>query len=216
MSYTTDDEQVEALKRWWRENGRSVIAGVVIAAIAVIGWKQWESYQSAQAEGASNEYLAFLEQVQAEQPTEAAVERGRQIIADYPRTPYAALTALWLARYYVDQGQLDQAAEQLRWAADKADGEPMRHVARLRLARVLLAAGKADEALAVLDKAPAAEAFASQYAEVRGDVLAAKGQRDDAVAAYRRALAGDVDAQRRQFIELKLNDLGVAQEEPAA
>ena len=37
----TEEEQVEALKSWWKENGKSLIMGVVIAVAAVFGWRGW-------------------------------------------------------------------------------------------------------------------------------------------------------------------------------
>jgi predicted negative regulator of RcsB-dependent stress response len=214
MSYS-DDEQVEALRAWWRENGRSVIAGVVVAIVALVGWQQWNAYKQERAENASTEYAALREQLRAEQPADDVVARGETIIDRYSNTPYAPLTALLLAQHHVATGELDQAAERLRWAAAEADSEPVRRVAQLRLARVLAAQKKFDDALAALEPMPGG-AFASEYQEVRGDVLAAAGRQEDAIVAYRAALADqDIIPQRRSIIQLKLNDLG-ASAEPVA
>lgn len=211
MAYS-DDEQVEALKRWWQENGRSIVAGVVIAVVAVVGWQQWNAYQRTQAEAASSEYQAFLEQIQAEDAGEGAVQRGEALLAEYPGTPYAPLTAFWLAQYHVQQDQLDAAAERLQWALDHAGSDPIRHLARLRLAQVRLGQDDLQGALALLSPVPDG-AFAASYEELRGDVLAAQGEAEDAAAAYRRALADqDLPGQRRGIIEIKLNDLGQRQE----
>lgn len=211
MSYGSDDEQVEALRRWWSENGRSVIAGVVIAVVALGGYHQWNSYRAERAEAASNDYLVFLEQIQADDAGEGAVRRGEALIDDYGSTPYGPLTALWLAQHHVGEGQLDAAADALRWAVDEADTEALRQVARVRLARILLAQEKYEEVLALL---PAqAGAFEGEYAELRGDALVGQGQLEAAAGAYRDALAADSLApQSRQLIELKLNDLGVSAE----
>lgn len=215
MSYGSDDEQVEALRHWWKENGRSVIAGVVIAAVALIGWQQWNSYKINRAEAASTEYLAFIEQIQAEQPPEGAVERGQALLDKYGSTPYGPLTAFWLARYHVQKEQLEQAAQNLRWALDNADTDALRHVARLRLGRVLMAQQKYDEALALTPSG--SEAFGAEYQELRGDVLSAQGKAEQAAGAYRQALAAqDLAPQHRQLIEVKLNDLGVSQEGPVS
>lgn len=211
MSYGSDDEQVEALRRWWSENGRSVIAGVVIAVAGLVGYQQWGSYQTARAEAASDHYLAFLEQIRGEDPGEGAVSRGEALIEDYGNTPYGPLTALWLAQHHVSEGRLDAAADKLRWAAEEARSDALRRVAQVRLARVLLAQEKYDEVLALL---PAqGGAFEGEAAELRGDALVGKGRTADAAAAYRSALAAESLApQSRQLIELKLNDLGVAAE----
>lgn len=213
MTYT-DDEQVEALRAWWRENGRSIIAGVVIAIVAILGWQQWNAYKQERIEAASGEYHAFREQILAQPANEGALARGEAILEKYGNTPYAPLTALLLAQYHVDQNQLDQAASQLRWVVAEAGSEPVRVIAKLRLARVLSAQEKFDDALATLKPVP--ESLAADYQETRGDVLTAAGRREDAVAAYRAALADqNLIPQRRAYIELKLNDLGAGQE-PAA
>lgn len=213
MSYS-DDEQVEALRAWWRENGRSVIAGVVIAVVALVGWQQWNAYRQNRAEAASAEYTAFYEQILAAQPTEGVVARGEAILENYGNTPYAPLTALLLARHHVNAGELEQAAEHLRWVIAKADSKPVQAIARLRLARVLAAQQKYDEALAQLEPVPGP--LTADFQEARGDLLSAAGRADAAIGAYRAALADqNLMPQRRAIIQLKLNDLGVA-EEPTA
>ena len=39
--YTSEDEQVEALKKWWKENGKSVIGGVIIGAGLLFGGRAY-------------------------------------------------------------------------------------------------------------------------------------------------------------------------------
>lgn len=215
MSYT-DDQQVENLKRWWRENGRSIIAGVAIAVIALIGWQQWQNYQRERGERSSDEYTAFLREIRKPDAGEGAVQRGEQLIEQYGGTAYGPLTAFWLAQYFVEHNELDKAAAKLRWALENADTDAERHVARLRLARVLMAQQKNDEALALVANVPS-DAFASQYQELRGDILSAQGKGDEAVAAYRAALEDSkLDGSRRSIIELKLNDLGATSEGPVS
>lgn len=213
MTNRTDDEQVEELKRWWRENGSSVIAGVVIALVGLFAWQQWQAYQKRTAEAASAEYVTFLEQYQDEEGRAGAVARGEALIDEYGSTPYAALTGLWLASYQVEQKDYAAAAQRLEWVVSHADGEALAAVARLRLARVLLAAGKYDEALARTQ--PEVPGFMTQFREVRGDIEAARGNTEAATTAYRAALGAAEDPGLRGVIELKLNDLG-ASAEPAS
>jgi predicted negative regulator of RcsB-dependent stress response len=187
---------------------------VVIAIVALIGWQQWGAYKQERAEKASAEYHVFRNEIHAPTPSEAALKRGDTIITEIGNTHYGPLAALLLAQYHVERGELDQAAERLRWAAKEAKGQPVAALATLRLARVLSAQKHYDEALAALQPAP--KSLTADYQEVRGDVLTAAGRRDDAVAAYRAALADQgLIPQRRALIELKLNDLGVSAE-PAA
>src|SRR5690625_2253404 len=213
MSYT-DDEQVEALRRWWRENGRSILAGVAIAIIGLLGWQQWQAYQEQRAERASVDYQVFRSQILADPPADNALVLGEALLEDYGSTPYGPLTALLMAQYHVEHQELDEAAERLRWAANAAKGQPVAALSTLRLARVLSAQQKYDEALAVLQRMP--KPLSGDYQEVRGDVLTAAGRRDDAIAAYQQALQDQgLIPQRRALIELKLNDLGVSTEPTA-
>lgn len=208
--YASEEEQIEAIKRWWRENGRSVIAGVVIAVLGVVGWQQWQAYQQQKAETASAQYRGFLEQIRSDQ-TEGGVVRGRALIEEYPDSPYALLTAFWLADHFVASDQVEAAVSQLRWAVQGADSEAFRQLARLRLGRVLIGQEQYAEAAEVLQPVPAG-GFASLYRELLGDLHAAQGERAAAVSAYEEALAADdLSGQRRQLIELKLNDLGTGE-----
>ncbi len=208
MSNRTDEEQIALIRDWWRANGRSVIAGIVIAVVAVIGWQQWNAYQERTAESASGYYMAFLDALRDEAPEADLVEQGERIISDYGRTPYAALTALWLAQHHVERDELDAAADRLRWVVGQARSEAFVAPARLRLAQVLAAREQYDEALGLLEQAPAG--FESRYRELAGDIQAERGSAEAAAAAYRQALeAPSLDPQRRGLIELKLSDMGV-------
>lgn len=211
MSNVSDNEELEALKRWWAENGRPAVAGVVIAVVALVGWQQWNSYKQARAEAASSDYAAFLEQIQSPTADEGAAARGAELIDQYGNTAYGPLAAFWLARYHVEHDQLDQAAARLQWALDKADTDAMRDIARWRLARVLLAQQQYDQALKLISAA--SNTFSAEYQELRGDILAAQGKSGEAADAYRKALAAqDLASQSKSLIQLKLNDLGVAEE----
>ena len=84
----------------------------------------------------------------------------------------------------------------------------MAHVARLRLARLLVQTGKHDEVLRLLDVEKAG-AFAAQVHEIRGDALVAKGDAQGARAEYAAALAAESKGQiDRPTVELKLRDVG--------
>ncbi|KAB7628404.1 YfgM family protein [Alkalilimnicola sp. S0819] len=208
--YSSDMEQVEALKRWWSENGRSIIAGAVIAIVGLLGWQQWGAYQDQQALDASNEYLAFLEQLRGDAP-DGGLGRGERLIEKHADSPYAALAALWMASHHVEQGALEQAEARLRWASEQADGEHFRELASLRLANVLLARADPAAALAVLERIDQG-AYSALAGELRGDAHAARGEREQAAASYRAALENDgLSGQRRQLLELKLRDLGAGE-----
>jgi predicted negative regulator of RcsB-dependent stress response len=205
--YATDEEKVEAIKSWWKQNGKSVIAGILIGAAVLYGWKIWLSQRHSHAETASMEYEAMMQDLKQDKKDQAA-ERGAAILGQFSDTPYAELTALTMAKIKVDENDLVAAKAHLHWAMDNAKQEEIKLIARLRLARVLNSEGKQDEAMKLVD-IPDTGKFVASYAELKGDIYVAKGQTDEARTAYNIALqALEPGSRGRHYVELKLDDLG--------
>lgn len=205
--YETEHEQVEALKNWWRENGRMVVAGVVLGLGGVLGWNAWRSHVAAQHEAASRLY----EQVVAAQGGTLSPElegRVESFMKNEPGSGYAPLLALALANGAFKRHDEGAAERHLRYVLAHAREAGLKEVARLRLARLLLDQGHASEALSVLDAA-GSKASTAYFDEVRGDALRAQDKRAAAREAYERALSQlDADNAARQRIQMKLDDLG--------
>jgi len=207
--YRTEEEQVEALKDWWKENGRSVIIGAVLALVAVFGWRYWQESTRAQAEDASALYQTLLQRLDEGEGREV-VEIARRIIAEHASTPYAALASLSLAQQAVDQNDLDGAGAHLRWVMQNAKVDEVRKLAQVRLARVLLAQGRSDDALQQLSGLGSGN-FTALAEEVKGDIYLAQGRRADALRAYQAALAAAVDVPaKQQVLRMKVDDLADA------
>ena len=189
--YRSEEEQVEALRRWWNENGRSTVAAVVIALAAGFGWQAWKGHQQGQRENASDLYQAMLQQLGGDQAgapqRDAAVGLAEQLKNDYGSSTYAQFAALHLARLAVNGGDLAEAEAQLRWVLGRADkGSDTEQVAQLRLARVLAARGEGEQALAILAQAGEGP-YEASFAMARGDILFGLGRGDEALAAYNAA-----------------------------
>lgn len=203
--FETEEQQMEALRKWWQENGRGVLVGVVLGLGAVGGWRGWIYYSQVQAESASAIYHEMIESLMAEKYDDIAAQ-AQEIIDDYARTPYADLAALGDARAAVAQEDYERARSRLEWARDNANQENIRYIARLRLARVQRQLGDVDQALTTLDIAfPVA--FVAAAEELRGDLYLAKGDRDKARDAYGKALAAPYSSVDRELVEMKFNDL---------
>ncbi len=209
--YTTDEERVEALKTWWKNNGRSVILGVALGLGAVFGWRQWVEYRHGVAEQASAVYHR-IEQLQAEGDVTQAIALADELVTGRPGSVYAWFATLSAARMEVEQGALEGAEARLRWALEHVPAEAAAGLARERLARVL-ATVRAEEALQLLEAPPAG--YEALYAELRGDVLMDAGRLEDARDAYEAALAAMAPGDPlRATLRLKLEDLDVRR--PAA
>ena len=208
MEQYTDDERVEDLKSWWRENGNSIIAGIVLGVIALFGWQYWNSYRTEKAEQASQMYDAFIEAV--ERPdAEQARQRGQALREAWPQSTYAALTGLRLAKLAADGGDLNSAAQQLQWVIDNAKVSELQDIARLRLARVRFAAGDVPGAEQILNAIKTASLTAERE-ELRGDLYLAGKNTDKARTAYTSALAASGGS---AILQLKLDNLTAASAE---
>ncbi|MCP1676358.1 putative negative regulator of RcsB-dependent stress response [Natronocella acetinitrilica] len=202
----TDDEQLEALSQWFRDNGKALIAGIVIAIGGVFGWQQWGAYQDRQMEAASSAYMHLLDARQSGADVDTLRRRAQLLKDDYARTPYAAMAAFQLATHLAEAGALDEAVVPLSWALENAQDDSFRHIARLRLATAHIGLGEFEDALAVLDVSDTAS-FSADYAERRGDAYRGLGDAAAAVDAYDAAMAATNSGERRRLIERKRDDI---------
>jgi len=209
--YATDEEKVEALKKWWKANGRSLIIGVALGLAVVFGWRTWNEHRQQQAEQASNVYAGMMGAMSA-QKNEAAIQQGEQLISHHADSSYAVYAALAIAKLRLEQGEAAAAATQLEWALQHASTDPLKQVARLRLARVLLSEGKADAALQRIQDVDQG-GFGGEYQDLLGDIYAAQGKTAAARAAYAKALAQlKPGAPTRTLVKMKMNDLAATAE----
>ena len=202
----TEEQQLEEVKRWWKEHGRTVVAGVVLGVGTVVGWTSWRTHVEAKAEEVSVRYEQLVNTAAA--PNYAgAVQLADAIIADHPDSAYAGLAALVGAHAAYKDSDRATARRLLEWATSSTGAFQVSDVARLRLARILSEEGEHDAALARLDQVNG-EPFAAVTAETRGDVLAAGDDLTGAQAAYESALAFEgLPGDARDRIRLKLDAL---------
>jgi predicted negative regulator of RcsB-dependent stress response len=204
-TYLSEEEQVEALKKWWKENGKSVIGGVVLGLLIVGGWRGWQYYDRGQGEAAAARFEQVLVAAEAGQ-ADSAFSLAARLDAEFPGSPYTFLAALHVAKLKLAGGDKAGARGRLEWVRLNAQDPAIRQVATLRLARVLVDTGELDDAQRILDGA-AKDAFAPELAELRGDLARARGQVPAARAAYEEALLGNPGS---PLIRMKLDDLPAA------
>ncbi len=207
--YASEREQIDAIKRWWSENGTAVVVGLTVGLGGLFGWQYWKAREATRAEVASIGFQDLVARM-LEGESARATGIGEKLLTDHSDSAYAVLAAFALARSSVEAGKLDAARAQLEWIVANAGIPEFVDIARVRLARILLAEGKPDEAASRLEGLDRLKDDAG-YHELRGDVLLAQGRRGDARAAYVRAL--DVATAQRAdtaLIEMKIDDLAEA------
>ncbi|WP_051234920.1 YfgM family protein [Marinimicrobium agarilyticum] len=216
MSDLTEEEQLEALKRWWKENGKWVVTAVVVAVGGYFGWTTYQDQQLAKATSGSALYSELLDTLRV-QSGEAISDEARAEVAElvsqlkenHADSAYGINAALIHAGQAVKDGDLETAESELRWVLDQQPSEETRQLAQVRLARVIAAQGELDDALAALEAGNPSKAMQAEYAEVRGDILSQQGNTDGAIEAYQSALESlDMQQQNRQrLLQMKLDNL---------
>ncbi|MGO2009291.1 YfgM family protein [Vreelandella alkaliphila] len=209
----SEEEQLEVIKRWWKENGTSLIAGAVLAAAGVFGWNAWQNYQEGQAEAASVRYQQLVNMTAGNTLADDQLANARELIdditSDHGDTLYAELAQLLEARLAVQQGDLDAAKSALENVASASSRRYVQSLAWLRLARIEIANGNPQAALSLLDES-ITDALAAQQANVRGDAYAALDQTEQARDAWQTALElAQTQNQPLYGVQFKLDDLGV-------
>ena len=208
----TDEEQAELIKKWWSENGTSIVSTVAVAVAGVAGWNFWQDSKQQKGEAASAVYTQLV-QLAAQDNNDASAEMlglAEQLKTDFASTAYADFGSLFIARIAAENGDYEAAAAELEALVAEADAEPVKLTAQARLAAVLTQLGKADEALAALPETADA-AFAPQIEEARGDALFRKGELADARDAYIRAQdAAQALGQNNSVLQRKIDSLNTS------
>ncbi len=217
MAYDTDEEQIEAIKGWWEENGTSVIVGIILVLAVLFGSRYWQSSQNASAELASDIYTQMSDTVQADfdlniddEALGAVSNWHNELKTNFSNSIYSRYSALLMARLYVQRNELANAENELRWILDnpglgflKSIDDEMALTTRGRLARVIIAQGNAEAALQLLNEVDPGT-FVGIFAEIEGDAYVELGRFPEAIEAYQTALTLGTNT---DVVELKLNDL---------
>ncbi len=205
--YTTEEEQVAAIKRWWHENKWSVMGGVILGVGALWGSRIWLDNQQGYSEAASVVYQVMLEGVSQGKNEDATIQ-GAQLLGQFSDTAYSSLAALMMAKIKQEASDMAAASAHLRWALDNTENDAVRYEARLRLTKLMIAEGKYDDALNFLADAETG-VYESVYEQLKGDIYVAMGQLESARTAFMRALASASPGERgRELLQMKLDNLG--------
>jgi predicted negative regulator of RcsB-dependent stress response len=202
-----EQEQLDTLKAWWKENGNLILGVVLVAAVAFAGWRGWQYYQHKQASEAATLYGAFMQQMDGND-IKRVNDAAAAVMDKYSSTSYAAQAALAAAQANLVSRDMARVKTLLQWVVDHSGEAALRDVARLRLAAVLLDEAKYEDALKLLD-ASHTSSFDGLYADLKGDVLNAQGKNAEARAAYKLAYdKTDAKSMYRNLIQMKMDAIG--------
>ena len=204
--YETEEQQVEAVKKWFKENGISLVMGLVIGLSGITGWKFYQEEQHSHNVQASDLYMSLVNQMESSKGEADLSAEVDFLAAKYSDTPYAALATLMLAKNDYEKGEIQAAISKLSWASKNASDIETQQVAQTRLIRVHLSESMFDEAEVLLNM-PHPESFDASYEELRGDLLVAKNELAGARVAYDKAIAS-TDGSVNRWLQTKREQLG--------
>ncbi len=202
--YSNENEQVDALRRFFANNGKALAVGVVLGIGALVGWRYWSTHQDSSSREASAHYQQLTTALDASKPqTLEAVAK----FANENSNTYGALASLDLAKQYVDKNELAKAAGQLQSGIKNTRDANLQAVMNLRLARIQLQQKQADDALKTLDSVKG-EGWTAIVADIRGEALLSKGDKQGARDAWSKGIASEASPALKEMMQMKMNNLG--------
>lgn len=215
MELRTEEEQLAAIKDWWKKNGSALLIGIGAALAIVFGWQAWQNHQAAERSAAGSQYQQLLSALnqQAGDEREKTIEFvTKELQKEYSDSAYAVYGSLILASHqFSEKSDPKAAAESLEWAREHAAEGPLKIMIGERLAQAQFAADQADDALKTLRSVKDPGAYKALYAELEGDILRAQGDLDGARKAYTAAseAAGNAPS---PLLKLKMADMAVGED----
>ena len=224
-TYRSDEEQIEALKSWWNDNGKAVIAAIVIGISGSLGWQWWQARAIEQANLASELYQELMEvgqqEVQTDRTRASIDELAATLATEFTGSGYTHLAALLQVKHWVNQGRVDEALASLQAIEQSVAKDPNLYaLTKLRRARLQASMGQVDAALTALESLRGTE-FAQAAAIAELDIYLSQEKYQEAERALDRALVlapQDIDQReleaKRQFIESRVASTDATAESP--
>jgi predicted negative regulator of RcsB-dependent stress response len=201
--YETEEQQVEALQKWWKENSTSAMVGLGMAIATILGWNAWLDYKKEEAGKASAVYDQLLKDINENKVSEIDTV-ATKLKTEFGSTEYATYSILLQAKTKVESGDLAAAKELLQGLANQSSD--LNQLAKLRLVRLYLATGEYEKGLQLIGQVnqKTAAGFEDNYDELVGDLYIALDRLDEARTSYEKALRNGYQSPLLQF---KLDDL---------
>ncbi|QTL41072.1 YfgM family protein [Xenorhabdus budapestensis] len=202
-AYTTETEQVDAIKRFFVDNGKYIAVGLVLGIGAIVGWRYWQSHQTNQLQDTAVQFEQLNKSLASDSKESiTAVEK----FANETNNIYGVMMDMELAKHAADKNDLAQAEKYLLVASGKAKDQNMVDLSNIRLARVQLAEDKTDAALKTLEQVKS-KGWRLIAEDIRGDILAKKGNIKGAREAYSNGLSAQGSQALKSMIQIKLDNL---------
>ena len=198
------EEQIDLLSVWW-DKYKYLLGMLLAASVIFIVYRDYSISSSNVNEFESARlYDDFISSTLTDKKTKA-----KEIIDLYSDTLYADFAALHLAKISVEESNLEQAEQHLNWVIARSSSwdskfNPVRSIAKLRLAKIFL---EQDSPQAALDLLKEEQTLTASLFEVRGDAERSLNQINKAKLSYLQALELSNSQPIKSLISMKISDL---------
>lgn len=204
MAYSIEEEQeINQLKDWWKENGKTIIVAFILGVGGMFGWRYWQAHQAEQIAQASAQYDALI--YSAQQDAQAKKANIEQFVQANSKTAYAVFALLDEAKKATEKQDFAAAEANLNQALTQSQDEVLTSIVALRLSAVLFQLGQLDNALTTLNQVKG-ESFNARKAILTGDIQVAKGDKVAAKNSFEQAQQNGSQLEQ-QMAKMKLNNL---------
>jgi predicted negative regulator of RcsB-dependent stress response len=211
--YSTEEEQIAAIKNWWKNNGNSLLIGIGLALVIVFGWK---AYQNSVVESKTQASVLYQQLISAATSTDLSTPEesstvsylATELKSKFSGSEYAIYAALFIAKENVAEAKYDEAKNEFNWVLENTEDQRLIHIVNGRLARIYSVQGDNETALKLLIATD--PAFEASYQEIIGDIKIRTGEKGAAIEAYKKAyelVKGNPQA--LPLLAVKLSDLGI-------
>ncbi len=208
--YETEDEQLEAIKAWWKKNGSQLLTVILIGVLAFSGWRYWTNTQWVESTNASSLFEVLQGSMQQDKFGEVSRE-ALKLIQEQPESPYAIGAAMLYAKYSLEKGEVEEAIKHLTWVSNTAEDTQLRNLALLRVARIQAdkkSFADAEQSLTTLAQANLNGAEKANFDYVSGLVALAQSKVDVAQQAFQNVVANaDAEKNLMGLAQIQLDDL---------
>lgn len=196
---STEEEQVDQIKKWWNSNGKQIIAGAVIGLAGIWGWNTYSDYQDKQSLNARSLYLSYA----SDSNNLGAYDK---LTTDFSSSTYSDQAILLMGKYLFDAGSYTEALGVIEPLINNPSSVIANTVA-LRAASIYLQLGQHDQALSILE-GQSEDGFSGLIYNLIGDIYLDLGYRAEAQKHYSLAIDNvTANSNLSQLIQIKLDDL---------
>jgi predicted negative regulator of RcsB-dependent stress response len=206
----TEDEQLEAIKAWWKKNGSQLLTVILIGVLAFSGWRYWTNTKMVESTNASSLFEVLQGSMQQGQFGEVSRE-ALKLIQEQPESPYALGAAMLYAKYSLEKGEDEEAIKHLTWVSETTEDAQVRHLALLRVARIQADKQlfvEAEKSLMALSQANLVNAEKANFDYISGLVALAQSKADVAQKSFQDVMANaDAEKNLLGLAQVQLDDL---------